>query len=89
MSVSFLDNAAEILEHADASLTALMVEALRAKAYHDVAVIAAIAESVLTVHREQFEDRSQRRVTMAIPTDGGVPVEAKKGDQPSWMRSMP
>ena len=43
--MSFIDNAMEVLDRAEASLHAVIADALAAKAYKEIATIAAMAEA--------------------------------------------
>ena len=44
--MSFTDSAEEVLDRAEASLRSLITDALKAKAYSEIAAIAALAASV-------------------------------------------
>lgn len=84
--MSYIDNAAEVLDRAEASLRSLITEALKAKAYRELAAIAAIAESVAAIGL----GRSQGgQVSPAAPEFGSTPstADTAKTSEPSWMRS--
>ncbi len=83
--MSFIDSATEILDRTETSLNSLMADALKARAYRDIAAIAALAEAVSVI----APGRSERRP--GITPDAAVspaPVEAAKGAgaEPFWMR---
>jgi len=84
--MSFTDNAIEAVERTEASLHALMADALKAKAYAEVAAIAAIAQSLaaIKVGRDR-EDRPAIDVGMSTPVAEAT-ADAGKSAEPSWMR---
>lgn len=79
--MSFVDSAAELLDRAEASLSSLIADALKAKAYREVAAIAAMAESLAAISGRSRENRR-------APGDLGLGATetAKAGAEPSWMR---
>lgn len=83
--MSFIDSATELLDRTEASLNSLMADALKAKAYREIAAIAALAEQVSVIG----PGRSGRRsATPEMATAGAAasPAEAAKGTEPFWMR---
>lgn len=84
--MSFMDNAMEVLERTEASLHSLISDALKAKAYKELATIAAMAEAVAAIS----PGRSAKRTTGGGAEPGvGAPVpaaETPKAAEPSWMR---
>jgi hypothetical protein len=81
--MSFIDTAAELLERTEASLGSLMADALKAKAYREVATIAAMAESVAVIGPGR--SREGRR-TSGAEVGVGAQVGTDKASEPSWMR---
>ena len=89
--MSFIDSAAEVLDRTEASLNSLIADALKAKAYREIATIAAMAESLAAIG----PGRSREGKRIGTPTaDGGVGIGAgtpaaadtAKTAEPSWMR---
>ena len=83
--MSFIDSATELLDRTEASLNSLMADALKAKAYREIAAIAALAEQVSVIG----PGRSGRRPAapeMATAAAAAAPGEAAKGTEPFWMR---
>ena len=83
--MAFVDSAAEVLDRAEASLISLIsliTDALKAKAYRDVATIAAMAEAQSGV-AGRF--REGQRGTTASEVAGGA-ADTAKAAEPSWMR---
>lgn len=91
--MSFIDSAAEVLERTEASLTSLINDALKAKAYREVATIAAIAESLSGIGAGRSRE-GKRAVPTApefglgasSPPDTGKVADTAKASEPSWMR---
>jgi len=85
--MSFIDSAAEVLDRTEASLNSLITDALKAKAYREVGVIAAMAEAVAAI--SVGRSRDGKRTASAAP-DLGVSTspapEPAKAAEPSWMR---
>jgi hypothetical protein len=85
--MSFLDSATEALDRAEASLNSLLMDALKAKAYRDVAAIAALAEAVAAIPGRVRDGRklasSDLNVAAAAPS---MAPEPAKASEPSWMR---
>jgi hypothetical protein len=82
--MSFTDSARELLDRTEASLNSLIADALKAKAYRDVAAIAAIAEQ-LSVMLPARSDRRPAPPEIAAAA-AAPPVEVGKGAEPFWMR---
>jgi hypothetical protein len=88
--MSFIDNAMEVLDHAEASLHAVIADALAAKAYKEIATIAAMAEAVAAISVGRGGE--PRRISSASPVAGlGVgatlsATDTAKAVEPSWMR---
>lgn len=86
--MSFTDSAAEAIDRAEASLNSLLMEALKAKAYREVAAIAALAEAVAAIPGRSRDGRklgvpsSDAGLGMAAP----AVAETVKAAEPSWMR---
>lgn len=88
--MSFAESATEVLERAEASLNTLLMDALKAKAYRDVAAIAALADAVAAI---PGRGRESRKAATSLPefSSGGVTTPAPAPDpvkaaEPSWMR---
>lgn len=86
--MSFIDSAAELLDRTEASLSSLMTDALRAKAYREIATIAAMAEAVSAIGPGRSREGKR---TVAASTDLGlgaaqIGTDTAKGSEPSWMR---
>ena len=82
--MSFVDSATELLDRTEASLNSLMADALKAKAYREVAAIAALAEQVSLIAPGRSGRSSAAAPEMAAA--GAVPADAGKGAEPFWMR---
>ena len=82
--MSFIDSATELLDRTEASLNSLMADALKAKAYREIAAIAALAEQVSVIGPGRAGRRPASAPEMA--TAGAAPGEAAKGAEPFWMR---
>lgn len=86
--MSFIDSGAEVIDRAEASLSSLIADALKAKAYREVSALAALAEAIAAIN----PGRGKRVGTSAASLDvgGGAGVaaapEAPKASEPSWMR---
>ncbi len=80
--MAFVDSASEVLDRAEASLISLIADALKTKAYRDVAIIAAMAEAQSGVAARFREDQ---RGTTASELAGGA-ADTAKAAEPSWMR---
>ena len=54
--MSFIDNAMEVLDRTEASLHSVISDALAAKAYREIAVIATMAEKVAAISAVRAPD---------------------------------
>ena len=84
--MSFIDSATELLDRTEASLISLMADALKAKAYREIAAIAALAEQVSVIGPGRSGRRPATAPEMATAAAGAAPGEAAKGTEPFWMR---
>ena len=88
--MSFIDNAMEVLDRAEASLHAVIADALAAKAYKEIATIAAMAEAVAAISVGRGGE--SRRISSASPVAelnvGATPspTDTPRAVEPSWMR---
>ncbi len=84
--MSFTDSAIEAVERTEASLHALMADALKAKAYGEVAAIAAIAQSLAAINVGRARD-GKRAADLGMSTPvASATADAGKSAEPSWMR---
>lgn len=85
--MSFIDSAAEVLDRTEASLNSLMADALKAKAYREIATIAAMAEAVAVIGPGRSRE-GKKIVTTAPELGTAVPAstDTAKASEPSWMR---
>ena len=91
--MSFIDNATEILDRAEASLCSLIADALKAQAYREITTIANMAESLSTIAPGRSDEARKRSGTAvseaaAAHADFGSPAAPKKSEQPSWVRPL-
>jgi hypothetical protein len=84
--MSFLDSATELLDRTEASLISLMADALKAKAYREIAAIAALAEQVSVIGPGRSGRRPAAQPEMAAAGATASTAEAAKGAEPFWMR---
>lgn len=89
--MSFIDSAAELLDRTEASLSSLMTDALRAKAYREIATIAAMAEAVSAIGPGRSREGKRTAAAGTDRADLGVAAaqvgtDTAKGSEPSWMR---
>jgi hypothetical protein len=87
--MSFIDSATELLDRTEASLNSLMADALKARAYREIAAIAALAEQVSVIGPGRGAGRrpgAQPEMATAGAAAGAAPAEAGKGAEPFWMR---
>jgi hypothetical protein len=84
--MSFIDSATELLDRTEASLNSLMADALKAKAYREIAAIAALAEQVSVIGPGRSGRRPAAAPEMATAGAAASPAEAAKGTEPFWMR---
>jgi hypothetical protein len=81
--MSFIDSAAELIERTEASLQALISDALKAKAYREIAAIAAMAESVAAIGPAR--SREGKRSVAEVGAGAPAATETTKASEPSWM----
>jgi hypothetical protein len=82
--MSFIDSATELLDRTESSLHSLIMDALKARAYREIAGLAALAEQVSNI----VPSRTGRKVS-APPEVAAVaaPVVAEAAKaEPFWMR---
>ena len=86
--MSYIDSASEVLDRTEASLNSLIVDALKAKAYREVATLAALAEAVAAIGpgRAREGKRMSTAVPEAVSQTAPPPPEPPKASEPSWMR---
>ena len=88
--MSFIDNAMEVLDRAEASLHAVIADALAAKAYKEIATIAAMAEAVAAISVGRGgEPRRTSSASSVAELGVGATLSATdnaKAVEPSWMR---
>ena len=87
--MSVIDNAMEVLDRADASLNAVIADALAAKAYREIVTIAAIAEAVAAISVGRGGE--PRRIGASSVAELGVgaslsATNTTKAVEPSWMQ---
>jgi len=86
--MSFIDNAMEVLDQAEASLHSVIADALAAKSYKEIATIAAMAEAVAAINAGR--PRDERRIGLSVP-EVSLGAALSNADpartiEPSWMR---
>ena len=87
--MSFIDNAMEVLDRAEASLHAVIADALAAKAYKEIATIAAMAEAVAAISVGRSGETRRISSHSVSELSVGTSVSATditKAVEPSWMR---
>ena len=87
--MSFIDNAMEVLDRAEASLHAVIADALAAKAYKEIATIAAMAEAVAAISVGRAGESRRISSPSVSELSVGTSVSATditKAVEPSWMR---
>jgi hypothetical protein len=86
--MSFTDSAAELLDRTEASLTSLIADALRARAYTEIGDIAAAAEAVaaISVGRRRDGKRSGNAPSGPEASPQAHPEAPRAAAEPSWMR---
>lgn len=82
--MSFTDSAAEVLNRAEVSLSSLITDALKAKAYRQAVAIAGMAESVAAIGSGRAPEG--RKVSTAPPVGGTPTADTAKASEPAWMR---
>ena len=89
--MSFIDNAMEVLDRAEASLHAVIADALAAKAYKEIATIAAMAEAVAAISVGRSGETRRISSPSVSELSVGTSVSATditKAVEPSWMRPI-
>lgn len=84
--MSFIDSATEVIDRAEASLNSLLMDALKAKAYREVAAIAALADAVAAIPGRSGQGKKLGGSEPGIGIPAGVSAEGGKTSEPSWMR---
>ena len=92
--MSFVDRATEALDEAEASLHSLIADALKAKAYADLAAIETMVQALGGIRRGRVADvqpaASRAEPAAAVPAPPAAPAAparpAQTTPQPSWMR---
>ena len=86
--MSFIESANEVMDRAEASLNALLMDALKAKSYRDVAAIAALAEAIAAIPARPREGKKVGSAATDLGMAMAAPVAADtpKPSEPSWMR---
>ena len=85
--MTFLNSATEALDRAEAALQELIADAAKAKAYREIAAIAALAESLAAITTGRPSD-GQRTSANTDTTAGPVVAAAAaavKEAPPAWM----
>lgn len=82
--MSFIDSATEVLDRTEASLQALIADALKAKAYREIVAIAALAESVAAIGTGRARE-GKRTGVAEVGATAGAASDATKDSAPSWM----
>jgi len=83
--MSFIDNAAELLDRTEASLQALIADALKAKAYRDVAAIAAMAESLAAIGAGRSREGKRAGTPVEVGAGAAAATAETAKSEPSWM----
>ena len=84
--MSFIDSATEILDRTESSLNSLMADALKAKAYREIAAIAALAEQIAVIGPGRPGRKPAAAPEPAAVAAGAAPGDGAKGAEPFWMR---
>ena len=84
--MTFLDSATELLDRTEASLNALMADALKAKAYRDIAAIAELVEQLSSIGAGRAGRKSATPTPEVAAAAGVGSGDAAKGAEPFWMR---
>jgi hypothetical protein len=84
--MSFIDSATELLDRTEASLNSLMADALKAKAYREIAAIAALAEQLSLIGPGRNGRRSAAPEMAGVGAGAAASADAAKGAEPFWMR---
>jgi hypothetical protein len=83
--MTFVDNALELLDRTEASLNSLIVDALKVKAYKEIATIAAMAEAVSAVSPGRARDGKRVGSSTGELAGVGAGSSSAKGES-AWTR---
>lgn len=86
--MSFIDKALDVLSRTEASLHSVIADALAAKAYKEIATIAAMAEAVAAISASRSPDE-RRMAAPAADVNASAPpagTDTTRAGEPSWMR---
>ena len=84
--MTFVDNALELLDRTEASLNSLIVDALKVKAYKEIATIAAMAEAVSAVSPGRARDGKRLSSPSSSGELAGVGSAPTKSGDSAWIR---
>ena len=86
--MSFIDSAMELLDRTEASLHSLITDALKAKAYGDIATIAGMAQALAAINAGRGrEGKRPSGADMAVSgMAAATATDTAKAAEPSWMR---
>ena len=87
--MSFIDSAVEVLDRTEASLHTLITDALKAKAYGEIAGIAAMAQALAAISAGRGREGKRPGSGADIPpvsSSVAATAEPAKAAEPSWMR---
>jgi hypothetical protein len=86
--MSFIDNAMEVLDQAETSLHSVIADALAAKAYKEIATIAAMAEAVAAISAGRTGEKKRMGISVPDVNIGAAlsSPEPARTVEPSWMR---
>jgi hypothetical protein len=84
--MSFIDNAMEAIERTEASLHSLIADALKAKAYGEIATIAAMAQSLAAINAGRAREGKRTDLGLGATAPVAATADTSKGAEPSWMR---
>jgi hypothetical protein len=85
--MSFIDSATEALDRTEASLDSILMDALKAKAYSEVATIAALANALAAILRSH-DGRTPASTDLNVGPTALAAAEptTTRPAEPSWMR---
>ena len=86
--MSFIDSAMEVLDRTEASLHSVISDALAAKAYREIATIAAIAEKIAAISAARAPEEKRLGISSAEMGVGSTmsSADSLRAVEPSWMR---
>ncbi len=82
--MTFIESATELLERTEASLNSLIADALRAKAYGEIAALAELAEQLSGIGAGRTGRKTAAPAELSAAGVGSA--DAAKGPEPFWMR---